>query len=80
MEKYLSDKGDFGTDGKKIDSLLVKNNNYFFYKGLSLSFEAGEKNIINPQLRKIVTKIQMDMFQNLPKPTDCTVAKDKAKN
>ena len=22
----------------------------------------------------------MDMFQNLPKPTDCTVAKDKAKN
>ena len=43
MEKYLSDKGDFGTDGKKIDSLLVKNNNYFFYKGLSLSFEAGEK-------------------------------------
>ena len=43
MDKYLSDKWDFGTDGKKIDSLLVKNNNYFFYKGLSLSFEAGEK-------------------------------------
>ena len=43
MEKYLSDKWDFGTDGKKIDSLLVKNNNYFFYKGLSLSFDAGEK-------------------------------------
>ena len=43
MEKYLSDKWDFRTDGKKIDSLLVKNNNYLSYKGLSLSFEAGEK-------------------------------------
>jgi len=41
--KVLMRQMRFWNRWKKDDSLLVKNNNYLFYKGLSLTFEAGEK-------------------------------------